>query len=92
MLNCRSACNKVNNLREILRTISPSVTILSETWERKNQRLNDILNSKEFVIISNSREKTPGVGAAIILDKNRYKVIDQDIIVPEKIEAALFLL
>ena len=33
MLNCRSACNKENNLRELLHTIAPSVTLLSETWE-----------------------------------------------------------
>ena len=33
LLNCRSACNKEDNLRELLHTIGPSVTILSEMWE-----------------------------------------------------------
>ena len=37
VMNCRSACNKANNLRELLYRIGPSVTILSETWERERQ-------------------------------------------------------
>ena len=35
MMNCRSVCNKVENLREMLNTIGPLVTMLSETWERE---------------------------------------------------------
>ena len=56
VLNCRSASNKINNLREMLRSICPSLTILSETWERERQRLNVILNINQFKIISYYRK------------------------------------
>ena len=88
VLNCRSASNKINNLREMLRSICPSLTILSETWERERQRLNVILNINQFKIISYYRKnKSPGGGSAIIYDKNKFRVIDQDISVPQSIEA-----
>ena len=83
-----SACNKANNLREPLYRIGPSVTILSETWERERQRLKDIINSNHFKTISYFRKnRSPGGGAAIVYDENQFKVIDQDIFVPADIEA-----
>ena len=89
MMNCRSACNKISNLRELLNTVGPSVTILSETWEREKQRLDVILKSRQFKIISYYRKnKSPGGGCAIIYDKNRFRADDPDIIVPDNIEAA----
>ena len=88
VMNCRSACNKANNLRELLYRIGPSVTILSETWERERLRLDDILKSNHFKTISYYRKnRSPGGGAAIVYDKNRFKDIDTDIYVPEDIEA-----
>ena len=88
MMNCRSVCNKVDNLRELLNTIGPSVTMLSETWERDKQRLDNILNSRQFKTKSYYRKnKSPGGGCAIIYDKNRFTATDPDIIVPEEVEA-----
>ena len=52
ILNCRSVYNKPKALREMLNTISPSVTILSETWERENLRLDSVLKSKHFESVS----------------------------------------
>ena len=88
MLKLKIACNQVNNLRELLNTIGPSVTILSETWERDKQRLGDILNSRQFNTVSYYRKnRSPGGGCAIIYDKNRFVATDPDIVVPEDIEA-----
>ena len=84
MMNCRSVCNT----REMLNTIGPSVTILSETWGRNKQRLEDILNSRQFKIKSYYRKnKSPGGVCAIIYDKNQFRATDPEIIVPEDVEA-----
>ena len=88
VMNCRSACNKVNNLRELLNTIGPSVTILSETWERDKQRMDAILNSRQFNSVSYYRKnQSPGGGCAIIYDKNQFLATDPEIAVPENVEA-----
>ena len=88
VMNCRSVFKKIDNLREMLHRICPSITILSETWERDRQRLGDILNSSQFNILSYFRKnRSPGGGSAILYDKSRFKVIDDDIFVPEDIEA-----
>ena len=88
VMNCRSACNKVNNLRELLNTIGPSVTILSETWERDKQRMDAILNSRQFNTVSYYRKnQSPGGGCAIIYDKNQFLATDPEIAVPENVEA-----
>ena len=80
--------NKKANLREMLNTLGPSVTMLSETWEREKMRLKDVIKSDQFGIISCYRKnKSPGGGAAIIFDKNRFSAEDADIIVPSEVEA-----
>ena len=93
MMNCRSVYNKVDNLNEILNTIGPSVSILSETWEREKQKLDVVVKNKQFGIISYYRKnKAPGGGCAIIYDKNRFRATDPEIIVPNNVEAVLFSL
>ena len=88
LLNCRSACNKEDNLRELLHTIGPSVTILSETWERNTKRMDDILRSKHYGSVSYYRQnKAPGGGCAIVFDKSKYRAVDPEIMVPENVEA-----
>jgi hypothetical protein len=62
--------------------------MLSETWERDRQRLDDVLNSKQFKTKSYYRKnKSPGGGCAIIYDKNRFEATDPEITVPEDVEA-----
>ena len=89
MLNARSAYNKSNNLREMLHRISPSFLLISETWERKSNRLENILNSRTFKSISYYRKnKSPGGGCAIIYQNNNtFSFKEADIDVPENIEA-----
>ena len=72
----------------MLNTVGPSVTMLSETWEREKMRLKDVIKSDQFGIISCYRKnRSPGGGAAIIYDKNRFRAEDADIIVPSDVEA-----
>ena len=89
MLNARSIFNKSDNLMEMLATIGPSVTLISETWERDTNRLDSIINSRIFKYVSSyRRNKSPGGGAAIVYNESQFKVTIPDIIVPENIEAA----
>ena len=88
MMNCRSVCNKIDNMREMLHTLGPSLVIASETWEREKKRIHNILKSKQFKTISYFRKnKSPGGGCAILYDENRLRVLAEDIFVPENLEA-----
>ena len=88
IMNCRSVCNKADNLKEIMQHIGPNLILASETWEREKMRLHNILNSKQFKIKSNYRKtKSPGGGCAIIYNESRFRFTDPDIIVPENVEA-----
>ena len=52
VMNCRSVYNKSRNLCELLSTIGPSLLILSETFERDKQPLQDLIKSKHYGTIS----------------------------------------
>ena len=45
MMNCRSICNKINNLSEMINPISPDLILASKTWERERLRIKDILKN-----------------------------------------------
>ena len=88
MMNCRSVCNKINNLKEMIYQIGPDIILASETWERDKQRLHDILNSRQFKVASCYRKnKSPGGGCAIIYNENRFRVTDPELVIPDNIEA-----
>ena len=88
MMNCRSICNKIDNMREMLHTLGPSIVIASETWEREKQRLDNILNSGQYKTVSYYRKnRSPGGGCAIIYDENKFRLTDKDIHVPDNLEA-----
>ena len=52
MMNCRSVCNKANNLNEMIQQICPDLILASETWEREKLRLKDIIKHKSFKYVS----------------------------------------
>ena len=80
MMNARSIYNKPNNLNEMLSRIGPSVTLISETWEREKNRLDNVLNSRRFKHISCYRKnKSPGGGCAIIYNESQFSVINPEI-------------
>ena len=50
--------------------------------------MGDILNSSQFNILSYFRNnRSPGGGSAILYDRNKFRMIDDDISVPQDIEA-----
>ena len=88
MMNCRSICNKADNLMEIMNQICPDLILASETWEREKMRLKDILKCRKFKSVSYYRKnRSPGGGCAIIFNEERFRSADADIIVPDGVEA-----
>ena len=92
MLNARSLYNKAVNFMNLMHQITPEITIVSETWERQKQSLENLISSETFKVISYKRpqigRRQPGGGCAIIYNDNRYKVSNLEIPVPEGVEAA----
>ena len=92
MLNARSLYNKSNNFKTLLHQIIPEITLVSETWERQNLTLENLIESNNFKVISYKRPRTgrgqPGGGCAIIYNDNRFKVTKLEIPVPDGVEAA----
>ena len=76
----------------MLQQIGPEITIVSETWERKKQSLENLLSSERFKIISYKRsqigDKRPGGGCAILYNNSRYSVSELKLSVPVGVEAA----
>ena len=92
MLNARSLYNKADNFKNLLHQIAPEITMVSETWERQKQSLENLLSSEQFKVVSYKRSqignKQPGGGCAIIYNENRYKVSKPELPVPVGVEAA----
>ena len=77
----------------MLTEISPDLTIISETFERRSKTLNAALNSSLFKSISYYRKnKAPGGGCAIIYNENRFLVSDLKISAPAEIKNCWALL
>ena len=55
MLNARSLYNKRENFKTLQNQIGPDLSITSETWERKNQNLDDLVASSQYKAISYAR-------------------------------------
>ena len=88
VMNCRTICNKSDNLKELMHQICPDLILASETWEREKMRLPDVLKSNQFKSVSYFRKnRSPGGGCAIIFNENRFKASSADICVPDEVEA-----
>ena len=101
-LNARSVYNKKNNLKNILNTLAPCVTIISESWERKNLSLVELLDTTHFSCVSFSRGRDDvtwnqpgpkvGGGAAILFNNTRFTAEEVVFRVPDGVEAAWVIL
>ena len=74
MLNARSLYNKVNNFKSLLYQIGSDIVLVSETWERQRQSLDQLLSSSQYKTISYCRKKKtnnrqPGGGCAICVQQ-----------------------
>ena len=87
LLNSRSLYNKPDNMAEILSNISPDICMVSETFERENNRLENILHNRNYKSISYyRRNRSPGGGCAILYNEQRFSVLDLEISALEEVE------
>ena len=97
LLNARSLYNKRVNFKKLLYEVGPDISIISETWERQRESIDELLSSDQFKSISYKREKInnrqPGGGCAIVYNDRRFKVSKIELKIPDGVEAswALFL-
>ena len=95
-LNPRSIYNKVVEYVNFVQEEEVDLTCISESWERGNQPLNEILSMEDYEIISNVFQRK-GIGGrpAIIANKKKYEVenLTQSVIsVPWGVEAVWAIL
>ena len=96
MLNARSLYNKRDHFKDLYQ-LGPDCIIVSETWERTKETLDEIIGSDKYKVISfcrniNTVPKTIGGGSAIIYNESRFTVEKIDLDVPTGVEGvwALF--
>ena len=91
-LNARSLYNKNSNFKDLLYQIGPDFALVSETWERKRENIDKLLNCQSYKTFSYARPKVvsnrqPAGGCAIIYNDSRFKVTKETVDTPEKVEA-----
>ena len=89
--NARSLYNKSSNFKHILHELGIEIAIISETWERQELSLDNLLNLHQYKVISYRRPKRkanrqPGGGAAIVYNDYRFMVSEIDFPVPHGVE------
>ena len=74
-INPRSVYNKINEFHTFVKQEEIGVTFMSESWEREEKTLHDIIKLEGHVIVSNVFQRK-GVGGrpAIIVNSNKYLV------------------
>ena len=74
-LNPRSVYNKQNEFHDLVNELQGDLLCLSESWERENLRLDQIITLEDHQIISNVYQRT-GVGGrpAIIVNNKKFLV------------------
>ena len=76
-INPRSLYNKVDEFHEFVLNEEVDVVFLSESWERENLKLNEIINLKDFEVIANVSQRTGSGGRpAIVVNKKKFSVKD----------------
>ena len=76
-MNPRSIYNKIDEFHEFVNQESVDILFLSESWERENLTLDEIINLEDHQVISNVNQRS-GVGGrpAIVANKVKYDVQD----------------
>ena len=92
VLNCRSLYNKPDNFKKFLNELGIEVAIISESWEREELSLENLLKMPNYKVHSYRRAKTkakkqPGGACAIIYKETRYKANKLNVHVPNGVEA-----
>ena len=76
-MNPRSAYNKIDELHEFVKEEQVDLLFLSESWERENMTLKEIITLEDHEVISNVGQRS-GIGGrpAIIANKVKFDVQD----------------
>ena len=76
-LNPRSVYNKIDEFHTFVKEHEVDVVFMSESWERPEYPLKELINLKDFEIISNVSQRH-GLGGrpALIVNKNKFKIKD----------------
>ena len=76
-MNPRSVYNKINEFHEFVKNESIDIVFMSESWERENKTLKEIINLENYEIVSNVHQrKGQGGRPALIINKNSFNVIN----------------
>ena len=74
-MNPRSIYNKVDEFHEFVKQYTVDCIFLSESWERENMLLSEIIKLENYSVISNvSQRKGVGGRPAIIVNNQKYNV------------------
>ena len=74
-MNPRSVYNKIDEFHEFMKEEEVDVLFMSESWERKNLTLDQIINLEDHVVISNvSQRAGKGGRPALIANSKKYEV------------------
>ena len=92
LLNARSLYNKNSNFKTFVTELGIEAAIISETWEREDKPLKDLLQMDNYKVHSHRRPKVkanrqPGGACALIYNENRFDVTNLDVHVPKGVEA-----
>ena len=96
-MNARSLYNKADHFKKFIKELGVEVSIISETWEREEQSLENLLQLSQYKIHSYTRPKTkankqPGGSCAIVYNETRFKATKLMVPVPKGVEACWLLL
>ena len=95
-INPRSVYNKVDELQDFIKEEEVDVIFISESWEREDMKLKNIIKIENFDVISNVFQRNGSGGRpALIVNKNKYDVtnLTNNIIqIPWGVEAVWCLL
>ena len=70
-----SVYNKINELKAFIDQEEVDLLFLSESWERENETLDQLIELENHIVISNVYQRT-GIGGrpAILVNSNKYHV------------------
>ena len=74
-MNPRSVYNKIDEFHEFVRSEDIDIVFMSESWEREDKILKDIINLPDYEIISNVHQRRgQGGRPALIINKKKFVV------------------
>ena len=74
-INPRSVYNKIQEFHTFVELEEVDLVFMSESWEREEKTLNEIIHLKDHAIVSNVfQRKGKGGRPAIIVNKNKFSV------------------